>query len=90
MILLRKKGVAMEEGWSDPMTYAAVLTEVSAFIPGRGRYRREGERWTRWQGEKRLMPRIDAQLHDLPVLRPILEVQRESDRAWIEIQKVAN
>jgi hypothetical protein len=87
MILFGKKAAMTE--WSEPMTYSATLAAVDSFIPGKGRYRDADGAWGRWFGPARLHDRLDSKFRQMPIGR-LVEVQRQTDKAWLDVEKVAN
>ncbi len=75
--------------WSPPMTEAEMLDVVSTFVPAKGRYKYEGGIYTGWHSHPRLLKILRGVFPQIPLLQPLLLVQRQSDMEWIEIQRVA-
>lgn len=88
IIMFRGRAAAVEP-WSAAMTEAQMLTVVGNHIPGRGRYRFEGQTYSQWFTHKRLLRKLKSTFPQIPLLQPLLQVQREADQEFWEIQRVA-
>lgn len=88
IVTFRGRAAGLEE-WSAPMSEAQMLIVVGDFVPGRGRYRFEGQTYSQWFTHKRLLRKLRDVFPQIPLLQPLLQVQRESDSEFIEIQRVS-
>ena len=75
----------------DLLTYDEAMAEVRAFLGGvKGRYRLEGQGWTRWYAPPKALPRIRTQMVGMKVGHPWQEVQRQNDKEIGKVEKVSD